>query len=195
MKILLITNPRTGSTYFGSSLAKTYDIPFINEPPFLEELNLALNMENGYIVKVVIPQLYWYYYDDIESELHLSKEESINEFYKLISEYKFDNIILLDRKNEEEFIDAMINLLSNRAKQHDYWIADDNFKKHSLEERDKRREYVHICKDWMQSVSEKFNIPIIYYEDLYYDTNIVDLQGLEFKPDLSKRLRRNISII
>ena len=200
MKILLITNPRTGSTYFGSSLSKTYNIPFINEPAFLDDFKSALSSDNGYVMKVVIPQLYWYYYAGIEPTLNLSKEESINEFYRIISEYKFDKIILLDRRNENEFIDSLINLLVKYADKpqlkYEKWVYDAEFKKiNTTKKREYYKHYIDVCKDWMKSVSIKFNIPIIYYEDLYYNTNKVDLQGLHFVPDTTKKLRVNPTIL
>ena len=50
-------------------------------------------------------------------------------------------------------------------------------------------EYSKSVSMWLDKLSDKFNIPKMYYEDLYYNTSIVDLQGLEFKPDVTKKLR------
>ena len=41
--------------------------------------------------------------------------------------------------------------------------------------------------DNLVKISNSLNKEIIYYEDLYYNTESVNLNGLEFKPELSKR--------
>lgn len=77
-------------------------------------------------------------------------------------------IFLLDRKNKQDQIESCIRLYGNKDRRHWEW---------GLLEQSK------IIK----SVSERLNIPITYYEDLYYNTDIVDLQGLTFVPDLDKK--------
>jgi hypothetical protein len=42
----------------------------------------------------------------------------------------------------------------------------------------------------LEFISEVLKEDIIYYEDLYYQTDKVDLKGLKFVPDLKKKLRK-----
>jgi len=41
----------------------------------------------------------------------------------------------------------------------------------------------------IEEVSKRTSIPIIYYEDLYYNTSEIDLRGLKFEPNTDKKLR------
>ena len=157
----------------------------------MDELISALDNKDGFSIKIVMSQLYDYYH--LKSKL--SFEESIDEFYKLLSKYEFDKIIMLDRRDKIEHTESIINLFTtNRGNEFGEWAYDENFKKSITKEMwDKWNLYVDESTRWLTAVSDKLNIPIIYYEDVYYNTDSVDLQGLEFKPDLSKKQRKNSS--
>ena len=86
---------------------------------------------------------------------------------KLISDST--HVFLLDRKNKQDQIDSCLRLYSDNQ--------DRSFWESSLLKQ----------SEILKSVSEKLNIPITYYEDLYYNTDSVDLQGLTFVPDLDKK--------
>lgn len=190
MKILIIANPRTGSTYLGQWLSDRYKLPYLHEPTFVDKLTTLLDTHDSFCMKIVISQLYYHY----SHGLKLKIDESIIQFYELISKYKFDYIILLDRRNQTNHIEALINLDRNRHNGYAFkeWVYNDEFKKSITDDEWNRWEHYTLeCKRWLNKISDKFNIPIIYYEDVYYDSENVDLQGLEFKPDLSKRQRKN----
>jgi hypothetical protein len=191
MKILTIANPRSGSTYFCEYWAKKYNIPYFSEPKFMDELISSLDNKDGFSIKIVMSQLYEYYH--LKSKL--SFEESIDEFYKLLSKYEFDKIIMLDRRDKVDHTESIINLFTTqRGNEFNQWAYNDDFKKSITNDMwDKWNSYVNESTKWLTAVSEKFNIPIVYYEDIYYNPNSVDLQGLEFKPDLSKKQRKNSS--
>ena len=192
MKILLIANPRTGSTYLGKWLSKKYKLPYIHEPVFVDALIESLDTYESFCMKVVTGQFYYYNQDNEK----LSDDDCIDYFYNLLSKYKFDKILVLDRRNEKEHIEAIINLDRNRTNKlesHE-WVYNDGFKKSITEDEWNRwKTYALESKKWLTKISNKFNIPIVYYEDVYYDSDNVDLQGLEFKPDLSKKYRKNSS--
>ena len=43
----------------------------------------------------------------------------------------------------------------------------------------------------LQKLSKLLDTEVIMYEDLYYNTESVNLKGLEFKPDTNRKLRKN----
>ena len=49
------------------------------------------------------------------------------------------------------------------------------------------KSFISGMHDNLVKISNSLNKEIIYYEDLYYNTESVNLNGLEFKPELSKR--------
>ena len=192
MKILIIANPRTGSTYFSEWLANYYKLPYLFEPKYIDSFKESLDTLDKFCIKILIPQLYYY---NKETD-NLSVYEFIDKFYKFISNYRFDNILILDRKNQTNHIESLINLDRSLEKNtaFDEWVFDDNFKDSITEnEWDKWKHYSTECKDWITNISNVFGINVIYYEDIYHNTDSVDLQGLKFKPDISKQLRKNSS--
>ena len=42
----------------------------------------------------------------------------------------------------------------------------------------------------LQKLSKLLDTEVIMYEDLYYNTESVNLKGLEFKPDTNRKLRK-----
>ena len=191
MKILTIANPRSGSTYFGEYWASKYKIPYIHEPVFMDDLLSGLDGNNSFSMKIVISQLYYYYH----MECNLSFEDSINAFYKLISKYEFDNIIILDRRDKITHTESIINLFTGEpGKGFSQWAYNEDFKKSITSDTwAKWNSYVTEATKWLTATSEKFNIPIVYYEDVYYNPTSVDLNGLEFKPDLNRKQRQDSS--
>jgi len=191
MKILTIANPRSGSTYFCKYWAKKYKIPYFSEPKFMDELKTSLDSNDGFSIKIVMSQLYEYYH--LKSKL--SFDESIDTFYNLISTYEFDNIIMLDRRDKVEHTESIINLFTTkRGNEFSPWAYNDDFKKSITNDVwHKWDSYVNESTKWLNAVSEKFNIPIVYYEDIYYNPSSFDLGGIKFEPDLSKKYRKNSS--
>ena len=94
---------------------------------------------------------------------------------------KFDKVIILDRKNKREQALSLKELTQNvknaekRYKSNDYTGI-----KPYLER------LVEIEKSLIK-LSRKLKSKIYYYEDLYYEGD--KPEGLEFKPDINKRLR------
>jgi hypothetical protein len=201
MKILTIANPRSGSTYFGQYWATKYDVPYFHEPKLLtDELQPILDNNNEFSMKIIVGRLYY----DYHVEYKLSFEESIDKFYNLIKNQNFNHIIILDRRDKVEHTESVINLLEENTKAHNdnnldifkRWVYDEHFKRSITNEMwDKWYSFVTESTRWLTAVSEIFNIPITYYEDLYYNPTSIDLGGLEFVPDLSKKLRRNPTIL
>lgn len=187
MKILTIATPRSGGFYFTKSLADIYGLTHDHEPPYIDEFSKTMKRYNDVSIKLHVEQLQKHY----ELELGLSVDDSVDRIYDDISKYNFDNIFIVDRKNKEEHIEAVINVLYHKKNMFAPWNPTDEeyLKIRNSEKWNLMEFYVNAASNWLDKLSNKFGIPKIYYEDLYYDTNNVDLQGLEFKPDTTKKLR------
>jgi hypothetical protein len=122
---------------------------------------------------------------------------------------QFDKVILLDRKNEIEHWKSYQNLINkinlnetsttNKDYRPDSIITFSNtiFKPWYEEELTQKltdklirlgwQERFQMEKTWMKELSEKMNIPITYYEDLYgedrmYSFDIINKWGLDLDP-------------
>lgn len=164
MKILVLSNIRCGGEYFTKSLADTYNLKHIHEP---DEIS---NFGNDICVKI-----------------HLHGSISVDD---MITHSKlYDYIFLLDRKDKkEQFKSAytMYNITNHRTAN---WIWKDEYLEIKNPEVDISylENHVSLIHNKLVKISNSQNKKIIYYEDLYHNTDSVDLNGLEFKPDLSKR--------
>jgi len=161
MKILMLYYPRSGSTsilrYF-EKLKPEYTI--INQPwsPLVSQLESRLKISYSEIishkdvlVKSTIP-------------LFLSKDippETIQN--------DFDKIFILIRRNKEEQIESYITATKNKSfldhTPTNYWIGEyneDAVTKKIKSEIDASEEIANFIKN-------KLNVPLFYYEDLYYN--------------------------
>ena len=191
MKILTICGPRVGGKYFTKYLADKYNLTHHHEPEMNGELDNIL-LKNNVSVKLVTPHLYRYYH----LEMGLSIDESIDSICNRLGKFKFDKLFILDRYHTTEYIESLINLELKLGNHHVNWVYNDYFKKQYVTNSkiEYYTEYAKQSSSWINSISDKLNIPVIYYDDLYYKTDSVDLQGLEFIPDLSKRLRKTMPL-
>ena len=189
MKILTIAGPRVGGKYFTKYLADEYGLTHHHEPVLDSRLDKILYKDN-ISVKLVTSHLYKHYHLDSG----LGVEESVDSIYDRINQFKFDKIFLLDRYHTMEYIEALINLELREDNNHVDWVYNEQFKDKFVTESKVEywKTYAKESSRWVQLLSNKFKLPIIYYDDLYYNTKSVDLHGLHFNPDLSKKLRKNI---
>ena len=188
MKILTIANPRTGGYYFTKSIANTHHLTHYHQPNIGVSLDTILNRDN-ISVKLCTIQLH----QDFENS-KLSLDKYIKNLHERVGRFEFDNIILLHRNRNKEYKESIINLINQGpGKSHVDWVYDSKFVNSITDDLVNHVDwYMKTMNNWMDLLSAEFNIAPIYYEDLYYNTESVDLQGLEFKPDLSKKLRKEI---
>jgi hypothetical protein len=164
MKILVLSSIRCGGEYFTKTLAQTYGLKHIHEPnnirDFGENICVKIHLKNSYSIDTII------------------------EHSKL-----YDYIFILDRKNKEEQIKSaytMYNITNNRKIN---WVWKDEYLKIDKLNMNMKeiKSFISGMHDNLVKISNSLNKEIIYYEDLYYNTESVNLNGLEFKPELSKR--------
>jgi hypothetical protein len=165
MNILIISNVRCGGYYFMSQLSERYNLKPIHEPK-------EFIISDGICVKLL-------------SDWPINNVDEIIKYSK-----NFDYVFLLDRKNlEEQFksIYVIYELTKNKTAPW-YWNE-----KYETQDDFKIKEKIY--KDWLldkskniKEISNILNKDILYYEDLYYNTEVCHLQGLKFNPDTSKKL-------
>lgn len=175
MKILVIASPRSGGRYFTKSLADTYGLEFIHEPSKKRFNDLPENV----CVKVLPYKPY--IIDEIDN-----LERKIS---------KFDFVFLLTRRDKLEHLRSMWNVWELSGNMHKAYFWDDKFFDSSSvlgygNTLEYYKEKIITLEEQINKLSDKLKLDVIYYEDLYYDTKAVNLKGLQFKPDISKRLRK-----
>jgi len=175
VKILVIASPRSGGKYFTKSLADTYGLEFIHEPGRKKFAELPENV----CVKVLPYKPY--IFDKLDN---LEKYTS-----------RFDYIFLLSRKDKLDHLRSLWNMWEHSRNMHLSYFWDDKFFESSkLQGRglsiEFYKEEIEELEKQIKNLSVKLGTEIIYYEDLYYNTEVVNLKGLQFIPDLSKKLRK-----
>lgn len=149
MKVLIISNSRCGSTNLMKSISSFYDIPYVFEP-FLFET--PFNLDNPIVLKTLINQHNMDFYRDFIP--------------------KFDKVVLLTRKNTIEMTESLVSL-SNRLKDEGYDYSKELHKKTYEFEYEgdvtQTEMYLKVCqrKNNIIRLSNEFNIPIDFYEDVF----------------------------
>ena len=103
-----------------------------------------------------------------------------------LAEYSkhFTHVILLDRRNKEEQIQSAAHFFST-GRSRIKWAPS------SIDEGviEQARTHLTAHTEVLNKLSSKLGIEINYYEDIYFNNkNLVD--GIDFFPDLTKKLRQ-----
>ena len=147
MKILIISLPRTGSTSLLYKIAKERNLkPFFE--PFDGTSRVVYNNENNSVVKTIISH-------------HSNNLELIN---------RFDEVILLNRRNLKELIES-----------HSYqtYFSKTGYNSNNpYVYKQPPQEIINLCisdiLNWNEEInylSDVTKIPIIYYEDIFDNTS------------------------
>lgn len=165
----MISSIRCGGKYFCNEISKNYNLTFIHEPNSIEK-----TFKNNTIVKLLNYGPFLDY-------------EEIKSYSK-----SFDKVFILDRKNKEEQLQAVFYLYEISQNMDISYVWDDSmFEKKDIKRSKKYySEWINRQSNRLKVISEVLGEDIIYYEDLYYQTDKVDLKGLKFVPDLKKKLRK-----
>jgi hypothetical protein len=175
MNILIIGTLRVGGLYLMKSLANTYGLETMHEPVPSAAANS--NIIKNKVVKMII----CFKYMDLEKDYWLD----------VVSNY--DHVIILNRKPTLEYYQSIYQIL---FKTDNMWV---NWTWNEVDE-----EEIYKSKDWkwtidfvnkmnvkLKEVSKILKQKIVYYDDLYYNKSSDYLNGLEFNPDLNKKLRKS----
>jgi hypothetical protein len=151
MKILIISLPRTGSTTLLLNISKEKNLRSIFEPFSKSPTSLYNKDDNDLVLKSIIYQKTNNFENHIDFHLELSKE--------------FDEVILLSRKDLNACAESLayyshnIDKFIKNPNLKYFWNLTDNF--------DFAYSKILEWNENMIILSEKLNLPITYYEDLY----------------------------
>lgn len=154
MKILIIALPRTGSTALGETLLKKYKLKKYLFEPFVPDSKEKYNQEDtNVVVKTLVYQI----------PENVKEENRIEWLINLTKE--FDEIILLSRKDLKSCGESWAYLsYFNETKK---FMYDDNYVWEPTPYDDLAYKQVVFFDRDLSYISEKLNIPITYYEDIY----------------------------
>jgi len=170
LKLLILTLGRSGSTNLFNSLVNEYkcigiDEPFINSNGIdkkQENLNKIKNLNN-----IVVKHIISHEFVDIDE----------------LQKY-FDKKVILIRKNINKHLESIINLKYkqsiNQNNSHSKYIFDDIPKVFIETHKNNILNYINYYNKLLNKISQKYNIPIIFYEDIYSDNienNLVNIQN------------------
>jgi len=153
MKVLIISLPRTGSTTLIKALGSIFNLETVHEPFYKDSPKLQtypLEQKDNFIVKSHI--------NHKPSNTSKSSFDFFCDYYK-----EFDKVILLGRKDLDAMTESFIHGIDTGNFHNPYTIPKSkkfkNFKEH--------RQSAEYWVDTVLKFSQKNNIPITWYEDLY----------------------------
>lgn len=178
MKILLLYIPRSGSTsilrYF-ESIRPNYEV--INQP--WSSLISKLNFTNTIKYKDLIVKENVFVKIDIGT--FLTERINFDEVKK-----DFDKIIILDRKDNDKQIESLVYAKMNESflESNKYWF--NNISKEDFEE---SKFVIEKLKESIETIKEKLNSKVYYYEDLYFNdfSNLFNYLEIEHNEEFFKK--------
>jgi hypothetical protein len=153
MNILIISLPRTGSTELGKRLSIKHNLKYECEP-----FNYGNNIFNNPNLKNIVIKTIVFHLPN-----YIDESNRINWLIELSQ--NFNEVILLSRRNLVACAESWAYL--------NYKEKQENFKNNSpyvwekTPNYDTEFEFIQKCNSELFYISEKLNIPITYYEDIY----------------------------
>lgn len=152
MSILIIALPRTGSTELGKRLAIKNRIEYEFEP---FNPKAKLRYDDSYKNKVVKTMIF-------HTPFFINDNERLDWLIKISKDFK--QVILLSRKDLVACTESWSYLLDKtnkgfKSNQSYVWEKTANY--------DEQFEFIKNCQFELNYISDRLNIPITYYEDLY----------------------------
>jgi|TARA_B100000287_G_C20505718_1_gene730994 hypothetical protein len=169
MKIQILGVARTGTTNLALSIEKE-GYTTILEPYGVNPKKNKTELVEKLCVK------------NISNQFPIDKFKSAYDF-QLENIPTFDKTILLDRKNELEHWKSYLNLLKKYHKDpkttHTIWYEDDITSDWDRKMRnDGFYEVFKLQKETIKKLSNEFNIPITYYEDLFGEDRMYSFETI-----------------
>lgn len=175
MKILVIASVRCGGRYFCEQISDTHNLKLYHEPT-LSTIPYTTKRED--VIVKICPHLPFNY-----------RTQEIVDYIKI-----FDKIFLLDRKNKKDHLISTFNMYENSKNMYTKYIWNTNkmARLKKSKEIEKYKKFINNLSATLVDLSEKIDEDIIYYEDLYYNTQSINLKGLTFKPDITQKLKISV---
>ena len=177
--ILIISEPRTGSSNLLKSIASAYNFEYQFEP----DKKNKLKIKDNHVVKIIVD------YDGTKT----------TEYYlNLIKQ--FDKTILLSRRNIEEQSEAYWALMYVNNGLHDAKWNINDLPKDLKEQKSYFDMYNKLIsqKKMLVDISKKCNIKINYYEDVYKNKKLIENIKLDleyFEPYHKLRVSKTKSLL
>jgi hypothetical protein len=163
MNILIISLPRTGSTELGKDISNKHKLKYECEP-FNGGDRLLHNKDlQNIVLKTILFHLPNY----------IEEPNRINWLIELSK--NFNDVILLSRRNLVACAESWAYLMYNEGQKS--FRADSEYLWEKTPNYDDEFNFIKKCNAELEFISQKLNIPITYYEDIYDENN-------------SKRLRK-----
>ena len=153
MNILIISLPRTGSTELGKDISNKHKLKYECEP--FNGGNRLLRDKD--LQNIVLKTISFHLPNYIE------ESNRINWLIELSQ--NFNEVILLSRRNLAACAESWSYLIYKEKKES--FRADEPYLWERTPNYDTEFEFIQKCNSELVYISEKLNIPITYYEDLY----------------------------
>jgi len=186
--ILIISEPRTGSSNLLQSIASAYNFECQFEPDKKNKLKIKENS----VVKIIVDF-------GAAAEAAGYNPTNVIDYYTDLIE-KFDKTILLSRRNIKEQSEAFWALLHMSGGAFDVKWNPNDLPKDLKELKSYKDRYNKLLsqKQMLLDISKKCNIKINYYEDVYKNKKLLENIKLDleyFKPQYKLRVSKNQSLL
>jgi hypothetical protein len=153
MNILIISLPRTGSTELGKDISNKHKLRYVCEP-FNGGDRLLHNKDlQNIVLKTILFHLPNY----------IEEPNRINWLVELSQ--NFNKVILLSRRNLVACAESWAYLMYNEGQKS--FKADSEYLWEKTPNYDYEFNFIKKCNSELEFISQKLNIPITYYEDIY----------------------------
>jgi hypothetical protein len=153
MNILIISLPRTGSTELGKDISNKHKLKYECEPFNGGDKSLRNADLQNIVLKTILFHLPSY----------VDESNRINWLIELSK--NFNEVILLSRRNLVACAESWAYLMY-KEKQKSF-KADEPYLWEKTPNYDDEFNFIQKCNSELEFISEKLNIPLTYYEDIY----------------------------
>jgi len=179
MKIIIVSNSRSGSTNLMKSIASANNLTYIFEPYYKTKVT-DVPIGDNVVIKTLINHMH------------------IDEYKKLIP--NFDKVIFLSRMDELAMAESLVSSMDlgkkwNYDRKFKAWELPYEYKNTDMERIEKARQFYVLTKFYLNKLAESFDTKVDYYEDIYLNNmglhdKTIKLDKKYLSPEL--RLRKNI---
>jgi hypothetical protein len=157
MNILIISLPRTGSTELGKDISNKHKLKYECEPFNGGDRLLHSKDLQNIVLKTILFHLPNY----------IKESNRINWLVELSQ--NFNEVILLSRRNLVSCAESWAYLMYNEGQKS--FKADSEYLWEKTPNYDDEFNFIKKCNSELEFISQKLNIPITYYEDIYNEND------------------------
>lgn len=180
-RLLILSSGRAGS----SSLLNAFYYSLKNSTRYIEPLDTNAKIVTdkdkfqNYLLEIQNPRTKYYFEKNLVSSPNFLTFKERKHFYKKYIKY-FDKVILLARRDVQKTIESFEFAVSNNIWHDAYNYKDSKNKNLNILHQETKK--VKSSNELIEFLSTTYNIPITYYEDLFFN-------GKEFQQEFLKSLK------